>query len=68
MTAAALAHAVRRPRHSLMKGSTTGMSSPEATAFLQSVDVSHLVGRRDRAFIAVMVFAFARVWCNAPCP
>ncbi len=55
------AHAVRGPRHSVMKGSTTVMSSAEATAFLKSIDVSHVVGRRDRAFIAVMVYAFARV-------
>ena len=55
------AHAVRGPRHSVIKGATTVMSSQEATAFLQSIDVSHLVGLRDRAIIAVMVYAFARV-------
>jgi integrase/recombinase XerD len=55
------AHAVRGPRHSVMKGSTTVMSSREATGFLNSIDTSHVVGLRDRAFIAVMVYAFARV-------
>jgi integrase/recombinase XerD len=55
------AHAVRGPRHSVIKGATTVMSSQEATAFLNSIDASHLVGLRDRAFIGVMVFAFARV-------
>lgn len=55
------AHAVRGPRHSVMKGATTVMSSAEATAFLKSIDVSHVVGLRDRAFIAVMAYAFARV-------
>jgi integrase/recombinase XerD len=55
------AHAVRGPRHSVIKGSTTVMSSADATAFLKSIDVSHVVGLRDRAFIAVMVYAFARV-------
>jgi len=49
------------PRHSVIKGATTVMSSQEATAFLSSIDVSHVVGLRDRALIAVMVFAFARV-------
>lgn len=55
------AHAVRGPRHSVMKGSTTVMSSQEATAFLNGIDVSHVVGLRDRALISVMVYAFARV-------
>jgi site-specific recombinase XerD len=55
------AHAVRGPRHSVIKGSTTVMSSGDTTAFLSSIDVSHVVGLRDRAFIGVMVYAFARV-------
>jgi integrase/recombinase XerD len=55
------AHAVRGPRHSVIKGSTTVMSSPDATAFLNSIDTSRVVGLRDRALIAAMVFAFARV-------
>ena len=55
------AHAVRGPRHSVIKGATTVMSSQEATEFLKSIDVSHVVGLRDRAFISVMVYAFARV-------
>lgn len=54
-------HAVRGPRHSVIKGATTVMSSQEASAFLISIDTSHLVGLRDRACIAVMVYAFARV-------
>jgi integrase/recombinase XerD len=55
------AHAVRGPRHSVMKGATTVMSSADASAFLKSIDTSHVVGLRDRAFIGVMVYAFARV-------
>jgi integrase/recombinase XerD len=55
------AHAVRGPRHSAMKGSTTVMSSQDASAFLKSIDTSHVVGLRDRAFIGVIVYAFARV-------
>ncbi len=55
------AHAVRGPRHSVSKGSTTVMSSEDTSAFLKSIDTSHVVGLRDRAFIAVMVYAFARV-------
>jgi site-specific recombinase XerD len=37
------------------------MSSQDTTAFLKSIDTSHVVGLRDRAFIAVMVYTFARV-------
>jgi integrase len=48
-------------RHSVRKGSTTVMSSEDTSAFLKSIDTSHVVGLRDRALIAVMVFAFARV-------
>jgi integrase/recombinase XerD len=55
------AHAVRGPRHSVIKGATTVMSSQEATEFLKSIDISHVVGLRDRALIGVMVYAFARV-------
>lgn len=55
------AHAVRGPRHSVMKGATTVISSQEASAFLSSIDTSYVVGLRDRAMIAVMVYAFARV-------
>jgi integrase/recombinase XerD len=52
---------VRGPRYSVKKGSTTVMSSEDTTAFLKSIDTSHVVGLRDRAFIAVMVYGFARV-------
>lgn len=52
---------VRGPRYSIKKGSTTVMSSQETTAFLKSIDSSHIVGLRDRAFIAVMAYTFARV-------
>jgi site-specific recombinase XerD len=39
-----------------MKGSTE-----DTRAFLRSIDTSHVVGLRDRALIAVMVYSFARV-------
>ena len=55
------AHSVRGPRHSVMKGSTTVMSSEDTSAFLKTIDTSHVVGLRDRALIAVMVYSFARV-------
>ena len=54
------AHAVRGPRHSVIKGATTVMSSQETSEFLKKIDTAHVVGLRDRAFIGVMVYAFAR--------
>ena len=42
------AHVVRGPRHSVIKGATTVMSSQEANAFLSSIYTSHLVGLRPR--------------------
>jgi site-specific recombinase XerD len=55
------AHSVRGPRHSVSKGITPVLSSEEATALLAGMDVSTVVGLRDRAIIAVMTYTFARV-------
>jgi site-specific recombinase XerD len=43
------------------KGITPVLSSEEATALLGGMDVSTVVGLRDRAIIAVMTYSFARV-------
>jgi integrase/recombinase XerD len=55
------AHSVRGPRHSVNKGVTPVLSSEEATVLLAGVDISTVVGLRDRALIAVMTYTFARV-------
>ncbi len=55
------AHSVRGPRHSVSKGVTPVLSSEEATALLGGMDVSTVVGLRDRALIGVMTYTFARV-------
>jgi integrase/recombinase XerD len=55
------AHSVRGPRHSVGKGVTPVLSSEEAAALLAGMDVSSVVGLRDRAIIAVMTYTFARV-------
>jgi integrase/recombinase XerD len=55
------AHSVRGPRHSVTKGVTPVLSSEEATALLAGMDVSTVVGLRDRGVIAVMTYTFARV-------
>jgi integrase/recombinase XerD len=55
------AQSVRGPRHSVSKGATAVISSPEARGLLDSIDAATIVGLRDRALIAVMAFTFARV-------
>jgi site-specific recombinase XerD len=55
------AHSVRGPRHSVSKGVTPVLSSEEATALLTGMDTSSVVGLRDRAILAVMIYTFARV-------
>jgi site-specific recombinase XerD len=55
------AHPVRGPRHSVSTGSTLVLSSEEAAALLTGMDISTVVGLRDRAIIAVMTYTFARV-------
>jgi len=55
------ASAVRGPKHVVKKGMTPVLSADEARTLLDSLDITSLAGLRDRAFIAVMVFSFARV-------
>jgi hypothetical protein len=46
---------------SVTKGVTPLLLSEEATALFTGMDVSTVVGLRDRAIIAVMTYTFARV-------
>src|SRR5271170_1462998 len=55
------AHAVRGPKHSVKRGKTPVLSAAQARQLLDSIDMSNMVGLRDRALIAVMTFAFARI-------
>lgn len=55
------ATSVRGPKHVVRRGKTTVLTADEARALLDSIDVTTLVGLRDRALISVMTFAFARV-------
>jgi integrase/recombinase XerD len=55
------AHAVRGPKHVVKTGKTAVLTAEQARELLDSIDVSTLVGLRDRALIAVMTFAFARI-------
>ena len=55
------AASVRGPKHVVRKGKTPVLTAEEARQLLDSIDTSHVVGLRDRALIAVMVYSFARV-------
>lgn len=55
------AASVRGPKYVVKRGKTPVMSSAQARVLLDSIDVSHVVGLRDRALIGAMVFSFARV-------
>jgi site-specific recombinase XerD len=55
------ASSVRGPKHVVTKGKTPVLSEDEAKELFRRIDTSHVVGLRDRALIAVMVYSFARV-------
>ena len=55
------ASSVRGPRHVVKTGKTPVLSAKETRALLDGIDVSTLVGLRDRAFLGVLVYSFARV-------
>lgn len=55
------AAAVRGPAYSAKKGKTPVLTEEEARHLIERIDTSNVVGLRDRALIAVMVYGFARV-------
>jgi len=55
------AAAVRGPKHSTKRGKTPALSVEDARALFDSIPSDSLVGRRDRALLGVMTYAFARV-------
>lgn len=55
------ASVVRGPKHSVKKGKTPVLSADEARALLDAIDTNKLVGLRDRALVALLVYTFARV-------
>ncbi len=55
------AASVRGPRYSLRRGKTPVLDAEQARQLLDSIDTSSIVGLRDRAIIATMVYTFARV-------
>jgi len=52
---------VRGPRHVVRRGKTAVLDGAEAARLLAAIDVTTPAGLRDRALIALMTYAFARV-------
>ena len=55
------ASSVRDPKHVVKTGKTPVLSAKETRALLDGIDVSTIAGLRDRAFLGVLVYSFARV-------
>jgi site-specific recombinase XerD len=55
------AASVRAERYTMVEGKTPEISAKQARKLLESVDVTNLVGIRDRAIIAVLIYTAARV-------
>ena len=55
------ASSVRGPKHVVKVGKTPVLSEEEARTLFDSIDTGTVVGLRDRAFLAVMTYSFARV-------
>jgi integrase/recombinase XerD len=55
------AHAVRGRKHVVKRGKTPVMTADQDHELLNSIDVTTVVGLRDRALIALMAYSFARV-------
>lgn len=52
---------IRGPKHRVKVGKTPVLDSEEMRQLLDSFDISHITGLRDRALISLMTFTFARV-------
>jgi integrase/recombinase XerD len=55
------ASSVRGPKYVVKKGKTPVLSPEQARELLDSIDVSTLIGLRDRALMGVMIYSFARI-------
>lgn len=52
---------VRGPKYVIKRGKTPVLTAEEARQLFDSIETDTLIGLRDRALIAVMVYSFARV-------
>jgi integrase/recombinase XerD len=55
------ASSVRGPKYTIKRGKTPVLTATEARQLLDSIDCSSVIGLRDRALIATMLFSFARI-------
>lgn len=55
------AASVKPPRYSQTSGKTPVLSAQDARALIDSIETGQVVGLRDRALIALMVYSFARI-------
>lgn len=55
------AASVRAERYHVIEGKTPEIHVDHARKLLESIDVSHVVGRRDRAIIGALIYTAARV-------
>lgn len=54
------ASSVKGPRHQVSEGKTPAITPDQARQVLRSIDVSNVVGLRDRAIIGVLIYTAAR--------
>lgn len=55
------AHSVRGPKHVVKQGKTFVLSAENARQLIDSIEKGNIIGLRDRALVAVMIYALARV-------
>jgi integrase len=55
------ATSVRGPKYSIKRGKTPVLDADQARTLIESIDISTVVGLRDRALIAIMIYSFARI-------
>ena len=55
------AASVQGDRHAVIEGRTPEITAGQARRLLSCIDLSHVVGLRDRAIIAVLIYTAARV-------
>lgn len=56
---------VRGERFSVLEGRTPGIPIPEARKLLAAIDTSHVVGLRDHAILAVLIYTTSRAGAAA---
>jgi integrase/recombinase XerD len=52
---------VRGPKHVVRRGKTPVLTEEQARRLLESIDTSTIIGLRDRALIALLIYSFARI-------